>query len=153
MAEGLCMNLLVVEDDRDEIELFQKELAKTPAIRATFSRSKASALAALKDNTFELVILDLRIPTQDDSLDEDADHGLAVHSFIREHAQGTPIVFFSAYGTLSFVRDVLEKSDRQDIWGTGTPQPLTSFKEKTEFLQCLKFINWTENQVAQLSEI
>ena len=147
------MKLLIVEDDEDNVAFFQAELDKTPTIRTTFARSRDGALALIGTENFELVILDLRIPTTDGNLDSEYLHGLAVHSFVRESAPGTPVFIFSAYGTLGLVSELLEKNEHHDIWGSGEPQAMTLFKEKSDFGECLGFIQRTEQQLAILSNI
>jgi CheY-like chemotaxis protein len=147
------MKLLIVEDDEDNVAFFQAELNKTPAIRTTFARSRDGALALIETETFELIILDLKIPTTDGNLDSDYLHGLAVHSFVRERARGTPVFIFSAYGTLGLVSELLEKNEHHDIWGSGESQAMTLFKEKSDLGECLAFIQRTERQLSALSDI
>ena len=153
MAAGETMRLLIVEDNEDEIGIFAKELAKTPTIELTFARSRDVALSMIERESYDLVVVDLKIPTVDGGLDSDLHHGLAVHSKLREVANGTPAVIFSGFGTVPLVSEIGDKSNHEDMWGTGHAQALTCFKDKSQFAKCLEFIRSVEEQNAALSEI
>jgi CheY-like chemotaxis protein len=147
------MRVLIVEDDEDNIALFESQLARDNTIELTIARSRDAAVDAAKAGTYDLIVLDLRIPTNDGVLDAETNHGLAVHSLVREIARGTPIVVFSAFGTIRLVTELAEKSDREDVWGSGVTQTLTQFKEKSDFKECLAYIKETANEVNELSQI
>jgi CheY-like chemotaxis protein len=147
------MNLLVLEDNPNERAFLQKELERIPNLSVTYAASKRSAIAALENEVFQLVILDLRIPTVDGGTDEHGDHGLAVLSFIEEKAQGTPVIIFSAHWTMSLVRDRLEKSEHHDLWGTGNEQSVISFKDKSELAACIAAVESAVKETSALSEI
>jgi hypothetical protein len=51
------------------------------------------------------------------------------------------------------VSELAEKAERYDIWGSGQSQPITLFKEKTEFVDCLGLIRETAGQLSILSNI
>jgi CheY-like chemotaxis protein len=147
------MRLLIVEDNEENIALFESELAKDQAITAVYARSRDAAMQAIDQETFDLIVLDLKIPTADSRLDEQTDHGLAVHAFVREKARGTPILVFSAFGNIRLATNLTEKSDREDIWGVGEPQQLTQFREKSDFAECLAYIQQSAEHQTALANI
>jgi CheY-like chemotaxis protein len=147
------MKLLIVEDDENNISLFEGELASSEGCEVTFARSRDSALELLNAGTFDLVVLDLRIPPQDGGLDASVDHGLAVHSRVQEISPGTPIIVFSAYGTLKLATKLAENSERHDIWGCGQEEPMTLYKEKSDFIECLSHIAKVLEHVSALGTI
>ncbi len=63
------MRVLIVEDDENTIALFESALTPNKGIHIQIARSKESAIGALKDPTFDLAVLDLKIPTEDFLLD------------------------------------------------------------------------------------
>ena len=134
------MKILIVEDDENTIGLFGAEFPPAGPCLATFARSRDSALSILKGGHFDLVILDLRIPAQDGSLDSDTSHGLAVHSYVREFAIGPPVVVFSANGTVNIASRWAENSARDDVWGCGQEQAMTLYREKSDLADCLAHI-------------
>ena len=147
------MKLLIVEDDEDNISLFETELGASTTCKPTFARSRESALTALAAASFDMVVLDLKIPTKDGGLDSDVNHGLAVHSYVQENSYGTPIVVFSAYGTVKLAIKLAENSERNDTWGCGQEEPMTLYKEKSDFVECLAHINRAIEHVDSLAKI
>jgi CheY-like chemotaxis protein len=119
----------------------------------TFARSRSSAVAALEGASFDLVILDLKLPTSDGALDEDQAHGLEVHAEIRARAAGTPVIMFSAHGTVQLAVTSVNKSEREDAWGSGVVRPLTDFLEKTQLNECLSRIRTAADEVGGLTRI
>jgi len=140
MAARGRMKILIVEDDENSIALFEAEMPLGGPCVATFARSRDSALTQLQNGSFDLVVLDLKIPTQDGSLDSDINHGLAVHSYVQQHASGTPVVVFSAFGTYKIASRLGEISPRHDVWGCGQDQAMTLCREKSELAECLAHI-------------
>ena len=147
------MNLLIVEDDEDMIAAFEGEFPADGPCKAFYARSKDSAEALIKTEIFDFVVLDLKIPTQDKNLDAEIDHGLAVHTLVQENAPGTPVLVFSAFGTVDLASSLAEKSLRLDIWGNGWEQPMTICREKSDLTKCLKIILEVIDHVGVLSGI
>src|SRR5258706_8750846 len=116
------MKILIVEDDENSIALFEAEMPPSGPCITAVARSRDSALTQLQGGGFDLVVLDLKIPTQDGSLDSDINHGLAVHSYVQQQAPGTPILVFSAFGTFKIASRLGEISPRHDVWGCGQDQ-------------------------------
>jgi len=147
------MKLLIVEDDETSIAFFAEELARPPVVQPVFAKSRDSAIATLKGQTFDLVILDLKIPTTDGSLDAEPTHGLAVHAAVLDDAKGTPVVIFSGFGTLKLLTDLLEKSEKHDVCGTGVQRTMTLFREKSDMAECLTQIRNFAVEIAALGQI
>ncbi|MEW6160249.1 MAG: response regulator [Verrucomicrobiota bacterium] len=145
------MNILIVEDDENNIALFEAELASK--CTAKFARSRDAAIAALKTDAFDLVLLDLRLPAQDGGLDSEINHGLDVHAYIQECSSGTPVVVFSAYGTVKLATKLAENSQRHDVWGCGQEEAMTLYREKTDFAECLSHIQRAIDHVEALSSV
>ena len=92
------MKILIVEDDPRNVEELRKTIVpQWPDGTIEIARSRQSALAALEKSDFDLIILDRKLPTVDDALDEDVAHGEAVYGYIKSEIRGTPIRFWTAF--------------------------------------------------------
>lgn len=89
------MRILLVEDKIDFAEVIEKAIRAIDGCELSWKRSKATALAALGEEHFDVVILDRRIPTEDDFLDDHQDHGWAVFQAIVEQQPGTSVWFLT----------------------------------------------------------
>lgn len=71
--------ILVVEDDPAFIVAIQEVLRSlSPAAKVLVAQSKDAAVELLAAEFFDIIVLDLKIPTADGVLDADSNHGLAV---------------------------------------------------------------------------
>jgi CheY-like chemotaxis protein len=147
------MKLLVVEDAEDNIDLFKSTFSTDPTIQATYAKSRDSAIAAIRGASFDLVVLDLIIPTVDSALDGDPHHGLVVHSEIVNSLGIIPIFIFSGCDAPAIFKRFLSASDHCDFWGLGQPEAHIQFFEKNEFDKCLEAINRASNELRALNLI
>jgi CheY-like chemotaxis protein len=147
------MNLLVVEDDETNIAFFLTELAEPPGIQIIIAKSRDSAIEQLQARSFDLVVLDLKIPTTDGALDAANVHGMAVRTAVLEGAKGTPVTIFTAHPDLVLVKDLIAQSEKHDIWGDNKPRTMTLFLLKTDFAECLQEIRDFRAHCMALTEI
>ncbi len=63
------------------------------------------------------------------------------------------MIFFSAHGTQQLVINLLEKNRQEDLWGSGTPGPVTSFRTKEQLSECIDLVCAYASEDAKLSEI
>jgi CheY-like chemotaxis protein len=128
------MRVLVVEDDQDFVDELLLTLDRLPGPpEVTVSRSRDSAYALLQSDFFDLVILDLKIPTVDSALDADAAHGRAVFGRALELAPGTPVFVLTGSPAEDFISDMLTGARHVDIWGEGRELGTVSFLQKSRF--------------------
>ena len=147
------MNLLIVEDDETHIAFFADALAKPPQVSATFARSRDGALGELAARTFDLVVLDLKLPSTDGALDADTNHGLAVRAALLDKTPGTPVVIYSGFGTIPLLQDLLTAAEKQDIFGNGVPRPMTLFFQKEDLGKCLADIRNVAREYESFGDI
>jgi DNA-binding NarL/FixJ family response regulator len=147
------MKVLIVEDDPSTLEALQQELETIPAVTVKIARSSGAALQLLQTDFFDLVINDLKLPTTDGALDADVAHGLAVHAYVQEHSEGTPVLVFSGFGTLQLATDLYEKSTKCDVWGSGAEVHLTRYLHKDQMRECLKIVTDVADQLAAVESI
>jgi CheY-like chemotaxis protein len=150
------VRVLVVEDDQDFLATILEALrGEVPGIELLTARSRDSALLQLPAGPFDLVICDLKIPTQDGALDEDLQHGLAVHGRCREVAPGTPVLVLTAFGTLAIdqLAALLTDSPREVFVGKGRAVSMTDFVQKGKFGDFVAKVSAFAKQIAQLEDV
>jgi CheY-like chemotaxis protein len=135
------MRLLFVEDDAT----FAREVE--PALAAhcedvAWVRSRNSALQTLSSTSFDLVILDRKLPTADDVLDDHEDHGWAVFQSVREQSAGTPVWFLTGTEDPDFAADINnDHGKRVDLHGHGTPEQMYQVFWKRRINDCLRNVS------------
>lgn len=71
-------SMLIVEDDEQKREKLHQFISENfPSVRVSLAKSYQSGLASLKERTFDLVVLDMSLPTFDKTKDEDGGRHLA----------------------------------------------------------------------------
>ena len=125
------MRILVVEDDIDFIEALKEILQ--PIVNNTeivFTNNKTQAMSEIKENFFDLIILDLNIPVDNGSLDGNPNHGHFVFMTARRLASGTPVIVLTGSSAQDFIDSMLSMSEKKDIWGSGKAISLVAFHQK-----------------------
>jgi CheY-like chemotaxis protein len=148
------MRVMVVEDEQtfvDELLQTLNKLAGPPQV--TVARSRDSAYGHLREDFFDLLILDLRIPTVDEALDADPAHGRAVFSRAREIAPGTPIFVLTGSPAEDFIPDLLGGAQQVDVWGEGHTIRTVDFLQKYKFDEAPLKLTPLANAVWGLSEV
>lgn len=133
------MRILLVEDNIDFAKRIEKEVQAIDRCHLTWRRSKAGALEALDEDYFDVIILDRRIPTVDDYLDDHQDHGWAVFQTIVEAQPGTSVWFLTGTVDDDFGNEVLnEHGKRGDIHARGKDDALYKVFWKKRISECLR---------------
>jgi CheY-like chemotaxis protein len=148
------MRALVVEDDQDFIdELFVvlNSLEGPPDV--TVAQSRNSAYEQLESNFFDLVILDLKIPTSDGVLDANPDHGRAVFGRALQLAPGTPIFVLTGSPAEDFIPEMLDRKRQVDIWGEGREVGTVTFLKKSKFAESAEKLAPFAAAVSRLSDV
>ena len=68
------MRVLLVEDNVTFAKSVSREFAKIPDCEVVWAKSRDSAFAQLTEYMFDLLVLDRRIPTADQVLDDASEH-------------------------------------------------------------------------------
>lgn len=127
------MNILLVEDEPDVADTIRLDLSEAiPSAEVAHAVSRDSAIAALEQDEFDLLICDLKIPAQG-GLDADDQHGLAVVQRAAALAPGLPCIVFTGVAGRENMRRVLSSHTDQDLFGTGSPEPMVTVKFKDEW--------------------
>ncbi|MDM8535508.1 response regulator [Desulfobacterales bacterium HSG17] len=85
---GISFNILVVEDDWTNREVFTSILEYEKGYKVSTAVNGKEALNLIKDNTFDLILMDLQMPEMD---------GLEATRIIRQTDKQTPIVALTAH--------------------------------------------------------
>lgn len=148
------MRILLVEDKIDTAQVIEKAIRAIDGCELNWKRSKAGALAALGEEHFDVVILDRRIPTEDDFLDDHPDHGWAVFQVIAEQQPGTSVWFLTGTVDPDFPADVLNAhGKRGDIHSCGREDPLYRVFWKDKMSACITAVRSFRAEVEQTDGI
>ncbi len=148
------MRILLVEDDQAYIEAISQILTELPGPpKLIVAQSKCDATDQLQAGFFDLILLDLRIPTEDGLLDADPRHGRNVFYVAREHAPGTPIFVLTGSPAEDFIEDFLGSSQRVDIWSEGRKTQMVQFMRKYNFQNFRPQIEVICKALWELSEV
>jgi CheY-like chemotaxis protein len=134
------MQVLLIDDDRTFASTLSDALKELePSIHCTVAGSRASALTALHEAEYDLILCDLSLPTVDGALDEDALHGIYVYQQARRLYPGTPIFFLSGHSeeNIDFVAEALTNAPREDLFGNRVQIALTQLNRKAKLDDCI----------------
>ena len=132
------MRILLVEDKADFAMTIDKALRAIDGCDIVWKQSRASALAALADEPFDVVLLDRRIPSEDGVLDDHENHGWAVFQAICETLPGTSVWFLTATEDADFSADLLNDFGRNgDIHSCGRDDSVYRVFWKRRMTDCV----------------
>jgi CheY-like chemotaxis protein len=146
------MRLLLVEDDGTVVQNITESCADLEELEVAHAAHLASAIELLDTQSFDLIVCDLRIPSRAGELAQ-VEHGRAVYAYARDRFPGTPIVIFSAYGTLSVEVRVVAQARRGTPLGSEAEIAMTTFIPKDELPRCVDFIRTFAAGATQLDGI
>ncbi|MCC6070476.1 phosphotransferase [Massilia sp. GCM10020059] len=149
------MKILVI-DDEDQFagELISElgEIVGSGNVMRAASRDSAERM--IREQFFDLFIVDLKIPPTDDSIDANVSHGEAVFGYCRELAQGTPICFLTGSSTEPFVTRLLnEHSIAADYWGTEAAHAGVKVYRKLDLADLLAHVKQLQSLFEGLQNI
>jgi CheY-like chemotaxis protein len=132
------MRLLFVEDDATFAREVEPDLAKH-CDDVKWVRSRDAALQALAGASFDLVILDRKLPSADDVLDDHVDHGWRVFQSIRHQSPGTPVWFLTGTEDPDFAADINNEYGRTaDLHGHGSVEQMYRVFWKRRIIDCIR---------------
>ncbi|MGN8144033.1 response regulator [Pseudomonas sp. 22105] len=125
------LNILIIEDEPDfvaEIKRRVSSLCREPVF--TVAAHAEAAAELLKNCFFDLVFLDLKLPTANESLDSDPQHGKDLLDLARTVAPGTPVFMLTGSSAEQFLPEMMALNHQVDIWGQGKTLSLIGFQPK-----------------------
>jgi CheY-like chemotaxis protein len=130
----MTAHVLIVEDDPEFIGAIQEVLrGLSPGAAVRVAQSRDAAMALLAAEFFDIIILDLKIPTADGALDADSQHGFAVFRRAQAVASGTPVFVLTGSPAEDFIPELLGSARQIDIWGEGRNARTVDFLPKYKF--------------------
>jgi CheY-like chemotaxis protein len=146
--------VLIVEDEADFIDELRQVFAELPGSNdLKVARSRSAAFDLLKNEFFDLIVLDLNIPTIDDALDADPEHGHAVFARARSVAPGTPIFVLTGSPAEDFIPEMLRQQQQVDIWSEGQKVGTIVFLKKSNFDECSAMLEPIVFAINALSDV
>ncbi|SCX28051.1 proteobacterial dedicated sortase system response regulator [Agrobacterium sp. DSM 25558] len=148
------MRVLLVEDNIGVAEDLERALTRHGDCEVIWAKSRNSARRHLVDNSFDLLILDRNIPTDDDALDGDAAHGWAIFQEVCQNCSGLPVWFLTATEDADFAANVANDYARQgDIHGIREQQAVVRVIWKKNLNDVVANARTFIDQVRQLETI
>jgi CheY-like chemotaxis protein len=148
------MRVLLVEDSTEFAKTVERAAQSMPDCDLTWVGSRDSAIAALAGETFDLVILDRRIPSADGVLDDHADHGWRIFTHLREEQPGTPVWFLTGSEDADFAVEINNTCGKiEDIHGRGTAEQMYQVFWKKRLADCVKSLRAFAEERAALGRI
>src|SRR6185437_9903451 len=132
------MIVLIIEDTLGVIEELTGSLTDLNG-NLHLAKSRDAALKLLSDlPQIDVAVLDLKIPTADDRLDADVEHGLLVLEALQRHHPGTPVKVFTSFGSEDIYADRVLPLQRQiDLWGEGTEYGVVAIFRKNKLREVI----------------
>lgn len=150
----MTTQILVVEDDEEFIAaLVEIGSSLNPVPSITVAKSRDRAIELLKLEHFDFAILDLNIPTIENGLDKDPEHGKYVFHNARVSTPGLKILVLTQSPSDEFIDDLLEHKHDADVWSEGAPVGTVEFLRKLRFDEVPERIEAVVKGVAGLNEV
>lgn len=126
--------VLVVEDDLNFIGAIKEVLKDlSPGANVRVAHSRDEALTLLAESFFDIIILDLSIPTTEGALDANSQHGFSVFRRAQTIASGTPVVVLTGSPAEDFIPELLDSARQVDVWGENRNVRTVDFLPKYQF--------------------
>ena len=100
------MKVLLVEDDA-EFRTDVSEILMGEGDTVITAENRSEAEERIRETPFDIVILDLAIPTDSSTLQPDVAHGRSVISTARTCAPGTPLLVLTGSTAEPFIAELL----------------------------------------------
>lgn len=148
------MHILIVEDDEEFVAELRQVFAELPgSVDIKIAGSRGAAFELLDKEFFDLVILDLKIPTIEGALDADPEHGHAVFAHSRTVAPGTPIFVLTGSPAEDFIPAMLKQQQQVDVWSEGRKVGTIDFLKKYKFDECPAMLSPIAAAIHGLSDV
>lgn len=150
----MTVRVLVVEDEADFVEELQQVFAELEQpIDVKVATCRDAALTALSDDFYDLIVLDLKLPTVADALNADPTHGHAVFAHAGSVCPGTPILVLTGSSVEDFIPRMLASKQQTDIWSEGRTVGSVDFLQKYKFDEVPEKLRPIVNAVHGLSSV
>lgn len=142
------LRILLVEDDDTEAEAFADLMTRMGILaEIAHADSREAAVAALERDSFDLLVLDLEIPSFTGSLDKNVNYGFAVYEKANSVLRGAPIAIVTGHRDERQTRAITAVRGPKNLFGLGEQPSLRVFyKDEIE-----DYLAWIRELAAQLA--
>ncbi|WP_447786363.1 phosphotransferase [Pseudomonas germanica] len=148
------MKILLVEDNKIFAGTLCQTIGKLPAKpEIVLAESRDSAIGKLDSDFFDVVILDLEIPTRDGAFDIEAEHGEQVFYHAKKQAPGTPVYILTGSEATAFLKKLVREGEKIDLWGEGSQIPTVDYYHKEDGAELFKVIRHISEVISSLESI
>lgn len=148
------MKILFVEDHLtfgQEISDLLRDF--TPKMHVDLCPSESSAKRAIAHGFYDVIILDLSIPTEDEGMDVAPSHGQAVFYEAKRCCPGTPIFILTGSDMDSFSKSLARHGEQVDLWGSGSSTHTLAYYEKESADGLFEDVKKIAHQIAAVESI
>ncbi len=143
------MDVLIIEDEQYIHDAISQKLGILTNI--THSYDLEESLNYIENENYDLIILDLAIPSKIGLMDQDTQYGLQCFYKIKENAFGTPVIILTGSTAEDFIDQLLTSQDVVNLWGEELS--LIRFSKKYNILDGLELIDSYKRKWLNLSNI
>lgn len=148
------MRVLLIEDKTEFARTVEQAVHAIPDCELVWVASRDSALTALAAESFDLVLLDRRIPSADGVLDDHTDHGWRIFQYVRDELPGTPVWFLTASEDADFAAEINNGFGKiEDVHGRRQPEQMYLVCWKRSIADCVRRIRDFADHRATLERI
>lgn len=150
----MIARILIVEDDEEYVaELTAILRAMSAPSQVTVAGNRDEARARLDSEFYDFIILDLKIPTGDGTLDLDPEHGRFIFHHARSVTPGTKLLVLTSSPSEDFITDLLTQKHDADVWGEGAKVDTVEFLRKIDIDRAPEAISKVVDAIHALDEV
>ncbi|WP_346302651.1 response regulator [Pantoea sp. Morm] len=148
------MQILFVEDNSSYADTLVSAVKdKFPEIAWDIVDNSSSAEALLDKNYYDLIILDLCMPSVPSGLEKDVQNGQQLFYYVQRLMPGTPIYILTGSELDSFATNLLRHGERIKLWGAAREFSTVLYFRKDETLEMMKELSDIYNEIISLNAI
>ncbi|MDR6294713.1 response regulator [Pantoea dispersa] len=148
------MQILFVEDNSSYAETLVSAVKdKFPEIAWDVVDNSSSAEALLDKNYYDLIILDLCMPSVPSGLEKTVENGQQLFYSVQRLMPGTPIYILTGSELDSFATNLLRHGERIRLWGAEREFSTVLYFRKDETLELMKELAEVYDEIVSLNAI
>ncbi|UGB27214.1 hypothetical protein LPC10_06435 [Methylorubrum sp. B1-46] len=148
------MRILFVEDHGLFADEMQPLLWKIPGVDyVRLAKSQSSALTALNEEFFDLIVLDLRIPVDDHGLVADKGNGQKVFYSAIDTCPGIQIFILTGSDMDEFTKRLARFGEKTDLWGSGVAANTLDYFEKENAAKLIEEVTQVAAEIGTLKKV
>lgn len=148
------MQILFVEDNFSYADTLVSVMSeKFPEISWTVIDNSSSAGELIANNFYDLVILDLCMPSVPSGLEKNVENGQSLFYLIQQLMPGTPIYILTGSDLDSFATGLSRHGERIRLWGGGKEFPTVLYFRKNKTLELIEELSDIYREILTVNSI